>query len=72
MAVFRYISSIVSSDSEGEMDDWERYFADGGKRRGRTGRRRSLGLAIVVASALVTLVLIVWGVTAEVTSLPPG
>jgi hypothetical protein len=52
------------------MDDWEHYFAEGTKRRGRSARRRSLGLAIVVASALATLILILWLVKAEVPGLP--
>jgi hypothetical protein len=52
------------------MDDWEHYFAQKSRRRGRAARRQSLGLAIVVASALATLMLIFWLVTAEVTRLP--
>jgi len=48
------------------MDDWEHYFAEGSKPRGRSARRRSLGLAIVVASALATLILILWLLKAEV------
>ena len=50
------------------MDDWEHYFAEGTK-RGRTARRRSLGLAIVIASALATLILILWLLKAEVPGL---
>ena len=52
------------------MDDWEHYFAEGSKRRGQNARRRSLGLAIVIASALVTFILILWFLKAEVPGLP--
>jgi fatty acid desaturase len=52
------------------MDDGEHYVARKSRRRGRVDRRRSLGLAIMVASALATLMLIFWLVAAEVTNLP--
>ncbi len=52
------------------MDEWEHYFAEGSKHRGQNARRRSLGLAIVIASALVTLTLILWFLKAEVRRLP--
>jgi hypothetical protein len=52
------------------MDDWEHHFAERKAQRGRTKRRRSLGLAIVLASALATLMLILWFMTDEVRILP--
>ena len=52
------------------MDDWEHYFAEGSKHRGRSTRRRSLGLAIVIGSALATLMLILWAVKAEMPGVP--
>ncbi len=45
------------------MGDWERDLTEEGS--GGVGRRRSLGVLIVAASALVTLLVILWFVTDE-------
>ncbi|HYX47762.1 MAG TPA: hypothetical protein VE820_13215 [Sphingomicrobium sp.] len=48
------------------MNDWEHHVARTSAPGGREDRRPSLGLLIVVSSAIATLILILWLVTTEV------
>jgi hypothetical protein len=49
------------------MDGWEHDLTD--RSSGGAGRRRSLGVLIVAASALATLMLILWFLTNEIPGL---